>query len=81
MYNDCESATGGPNDDDVFQLSCSQCGKRFWIPSELKYHVDRVHEGKKDFSCPDCPKRFADKKNLKKHAANVHRRRRLSNTE
>jgi hypothetical protein len=65
----------------MLQLSCGQCAKRFWIPSELKYHVERIHQGKKDFSCGECLKQFADKKNLKKHVLNVHRLRRLPSAE
>ena len=60
------------------QLTCSLCPKRFWIPSELRYHTQRVHEGRKDFACGQCSKRFADRKNLRKHMVTVHKTEEMS---
>ncbi|XP_056264397.1 gastrula zinc finger protein XlCGF17.1-like isoform X2 [Pseudoliparis swirei] len=47
-------------------LSCSECGKRFYLERHLKEHM-RIHTEEKTFSCSFCDKIFKRKSSLKLH--------------
>jgi len=47
---------------------CSHCGKIFYKTSDLKVHIERVHEGKR-YSCPMCGKTVSK---IKEHMRVVH---------
>ena len=48
-------------------LSCSECGRVFTRPDNLKRHVKSVHSREKSFTCDECGKSFATKDKLKQH--------------
>ena len=50
---------------------CSICERKFKIKSELRMHVNTIHEGK-GFKCSSCPALFDFNSNLKEHFKSVH---------
>ena len=54
-----------------YDLVCSICERKFKIKSELRMHVNTIHEGK-EFKCSSCPALFDFNSNLKEHFKGVH---------
>ena len=52
---------------------CSDCGSTFSSQSNLRLHVDAVHEKKKPFLCSECGDSFSTQNNLKRHITAVHK--------
>ncbi len=52
---------------------CKQCGRQFKHPSELKSHIERIHEKKTNYQCDICGKAFYFKHIMLKHQAIVHK--------
>ena len=50
---------------------CSICETKFKLKSELRMHVNTLHEGK-GFKCSSCPALFDFNSNLKEHFKSVH---------
>ena len=55
----------------VKPISCSNCGKRFALNSQLKIHM-RVHSGDHPFACTECNYTTTQKGNLKTHILSKH---------
>ena len=55
-------------------LVCSICDRKFKIKSELRLHVNTIHEGK-GFKCSSCPALFDFNSNLKEHFKSVHEKK------
>jgi len=53
------------------KATCPQCGKHFRRHSNMRTHVDRVHNKVKPFPCRYCDKAFATNSDLRQHLA-VH---------
>ena len=53
------------------QLQCQFCDYRPTNTSNIKHHVENVHQGLK-YNCADCDYRVGDKSNLKKHVEKTH---------
>ena len=53
------------------KLKCELCDKEF-TPSQLKTHIKRIHEAKKEVQCDFCSKYFPSITNLNKHTLRVH---------
>ena len=49
------------------KCNCSECGNLFMSPSNLKQHIEFVHEGRKDYNCSECSKSFGTTNVLKRH--------------
>ena len=47
-------------------FSCSQCDKKFALPSDLKLH-EKIHTREETFSCSQCDKKFALSGDLTQH--------------
>ena len=52
-------------------LSCESCNYKTTDRSNLKKHVQSIHEGKKEH-CNECLYAASSKGNLKKHITNKH---------
>ena len=52
---------------------CSDCGSTFSSQSNLRLHIDAVHEKKKPFLCSECGDSFSTQNNLKRHISTVHK--------
>ena len=50
-----------------FSLRCPTCGKFFVAKSQLKSHIQVVHEGQSCNICPQCGKSYELKKGLDRH--------------
>ena len=57
-----------------YDLVCSICERKFKIKSELRLHVNTIHEGK-GFKCSSCPALFDFNSNLKEHFKSVHEKK------
>ena len=57
-----------------YDLVCSICERKFKIKSELRMHVNTIHEGK-GFKCSSCPALFDFNSNLKEHFKSVHQKK------
>ena len=57
--------------DYVKPVSCSTCGKRFSLNSQLKIHM-RIHTGEHPFECYLCEYSTTQKGNLKTHMSQKH---------
>merc|ERR1712008_250309 len=53
------------------RAACTICGTSFGRISDLKRHIETVHEGKRTH-CPQCSASFARKTDLKRHIETVH---------
>ena len=51
---------------------CDICNKSFGTKTNLSRHVEKFHEGKRDFKCNLCDARFADNSRLNRHVTAVH---------
>ena len=51
---------------------CDRCNKVFKFKSQVKYHIERVHENIKKHICGTCNKGFSDKRSLKFHVMKGH---------
>ena len=54
---------------------CLICDSSCKTKSNLKYHIDAVHKGKKPHTCPICDCSYTTKSNLKEHINAVHERK------
>ena len=43
----------------------------FFNRTDLRRHIEMVHEGRKDYKCENCEKLFSTADNLKKHFRSV----------
>jgi uncharacterized Zn-finger protein len=60
-----------------FRCRHDDCGLTFLKPSELKKHVERVHEQvEKPHACEICGTRYHERSNLRTHVAMVHEKKR-----
>ena len=55
---------------------CEICLKRFYGKSELRQHIDRLHNPNKtnEHECPTCHKRFSQRSHLNRHIRTIHNR-------
>ena len=53
-------------------LQCNSCGLSFSKADNLKRHILRIHEKRKDFKCDSCGREFFDAKSLKNHINRIH---------
>ena len=52
---------------------CDLCGRSFLKATQMKKHIQSVHEDhKKDYRCVSCDKFFSSKYILKKHIHTIH---------
>ena len=56
--------------DKTFQ--CDKCNSFFKSKQNMKWHMESVHEGKKQFQCSICSASLAQKFDLKRHMESVH---------
>ena len=54
-------------------FQCSDCGSTFSSQSNLKLHIDSIHEKKKPWLCSECGDSFSTQNNLKRHISTVHK--------
>ena len=54
-------------------FQCSDCGSTFASQSNLKLHIDAIHEKKKPWLCSECGDSFSTQNNLKRHISTVHK--------
>ena len=54
-------------------LQCSDCGSTFSSQSNLKLHIEAIHEKKKPWLCSECGDSFSTQNNLKRHISTVHK--------
>ena len=54
-------------------FQCSDCGSTFSSQSNLKLHIDAIHEKKKPWLCSECGDSFSTQNNLKRHISTVHK--------
>ena len=52
--------------------ACPICDYSCTTKTNLKNHIDAVHEGKKPHKCSICDKSFSRKDPLKRHVDSVH---------
>ena len=52
---------------------CSDCGSTFSSQSNLRLHIDAVHEKKRPYLCSECGDSFSTQNNLKRHITAVHK--------
>ena len=57
---------------DKMTQKCASCGKTFSRASNLKVHINSVHNGQKDHKCDSCGKAFSQAGHLKFHINSVH---------
>ena len=60
---------------EVGNVPCPHCDKKFKRKTSLEYHICRDHTGQKPYSCPvtDCGYRAIDFANTRKHIKSVHK--------
>ena len=63
-----------------YECKFADCGMAFKWGSDLRIHVQKVHEGIK-FSCDICGKEFMDPKGQKRHMINIHGSEKVKKTE
>jgi len=54
------------------KYSCDHCELFFRVPSQLKKHVQTVHEKSTQFSCPYCEQILSSKHKFKRHSQRKH---------
>ena len=54
------------------KFPCDTCGKKFYMPQDVKAHIKGVHLKIKDFACDLCDRAFSQKCNLKSHKMKMH---------
>ncbi|XP_021962528.1 zinc finger protein 85 isoform X1 [Folsomia candida] len=52
--------------------SCHLCAKAFYLPTDVKYHIERRHEGKRQCKCDMCDETFQQISSLQSHKIKVH---------
>ena len=57
---------------DKKEKECNSCGKYFSKPSDLKRHINAVHNGHKEHKCDPCGKLFSQAAHLKTHIHTIH---------
>ena len=74
LENDEEMAQQHKNNSDIDDkpYTCKICKKGFPRMTNLKRHIDSVHEGKKPYKCQRCDANFGQKSGMKKHLKVVH---------
>jgi Zinc finger, C2H2 type len=55
------------SDAEKFAFECSICGKKVVNKYSLKYHIQTIHEGRKQHFCHLCGRGFGNKSNLRSH--------------
>ena len=63
------AAVHSPSESRNTRLSCNQCHLMFPTKSNLKNHIDLVHEFNL-YLCPECPKFFSTSSSLRQHTEN-----------
>ena len=53
-------------------FTCKICKKGFPRNTNLKRHIDSVHEGKKPYKCQRCDANFGQLSGVKKHLKTIH---------
>ena len=54
-------------------FQCSDCGSTFTKQSNLKLHIETIHEKKKPWLCSECGTSFGKQDGLKRHISIVHK--------
>jgi cytochrome c556 len=54
---------------ETLSATCSTCYKKFRCKTELRKHIEAVHEKKTNFECNYCQKKFYYKQQIKTHPA------------
>ena len=62
-------------------FTCSQCDKAFILASQLKRHIQTVHELETPYKCNECKQEFSQSGNLKAHIKRWHSEQRLFKCE
>ena len=62
-----------PNKPKSANWPCHLCSKLLSSKTALKFHVQNVHEGLRNFKCEYCNKGFSQSSNLKTHILNHHK--------
>jgi DNA-directed RNA polymerase subunit RPC12/RpoP len=61
----------------IREIECPYCpGFAYQTTSDLKRHIETVHEKRRDHACPHCPSAFGQKSTLRTHVETVHEKRR-----
>ena len=53
-------------------FECNICDSKYYYSSQLKKHMDEIHEGKKPFECNLCDSKYYYSSQLKKHISTNH---------
>jgi hypothetical protein len=62
-------------ENDVEEVECSFCEKKFRGRAKAAYHETTVHKGEvqNEFKCDLCPKSYKTKPNLSRHIRDKHK--------
>ena len=53
---------------------CNICNKAFDRKSNLRKHMETIHEGKRPHLCTICGADFSQQQHLKRHIESIHRK-------